>query len=68
MPSDGMPVVGFIDSIPGLYVAVTHSGITLGPLIGELTAFEVFDCLVNEKHKHTQLQILDKYRPSRFKK
>ncbi|KAL7488786.1 hypothetical protein ACHAW6_014382 [Cyclotella cf. meneghiniana] len=71
MPSDGLPTVGFIDS-DRLYVAVTHSGITLGPLLGELAAFEVWDSLFHQDgHTHNRqpslFQILDDYRPSRFK-
>jgi glycine/D-amino acid oxidase-like deaminating enzyme len=54
MPSDGLPVVGYIEQ--GLYIAVTHSGITLGPLIGELAAFEIWN--------HAGFTILDSYRPS----
>lgn len=54
MPCDGLPVIGSADQ--GLYVAVTHSGITLGPLIGELVAHEVATGSI--------FQILDHYRPS----
>jgi glycine/D-amino acid oxidase-like deaminating enzyme len=54
MPSDGLPVLGYIEQ--GLYIAVTHSGITLGPLIGELAAFEICN--------HEGFTILDSYRPS----
>ena len=67
MPVDGLPVIGFIDSVPGLYVTVTHSGITLGPLLGELAALEVHNSLVSGEHRHL-LRILDDYRPSRFRK
>lgn len=65
MPVDGLPVIGFIDSAPGLYVTVTHSGITLGPLLGELAALEVHNSLVSGEQTHL-LRILDDYRPSRF--
>jgi glycine/D-amino acid oxidase-like deaminating enzyme len=41
MPPDGFPVVGRIDALPGLYVAVMHSGITLAPAIGRMVAQEV---------------------------
>jgi glycine/D-amino acid oxidase-like deaminating enzyme len=36
MPVDGLPIVG--PAAPGLYLAVTHSGMTLGPLLGERVA------------------------------
>jgi glycine/D-amino acid oxidase-like deaminating enzyme len=67
MPSDGLPIVGFVDSTPGLYVAVTHSGITLGPLLGELAAYEIANSL-DERDEPFELDILDKYRPSRFQR
>mmetsp|Transcript_20275 Transcript_20275/g.31702 ORF Transcript_20275/g.31702 Transcript_20275/m.31702 type:complete len:537 (+) Transcript_20275:1-1611(+) len=67
---DGLPVVGFVEQ--GLYVAVTHSGITLAPIIGELTAYEIEESL-NEQNpeelfsqERYGFQILDAYRPTRF--
>jgi len=39
VPKDGLPMVGWVD---GVYAATMHSGITLGPLIGQLVAAEVF--------------------------
>lgn len=41
IPGDGEPVIGAIKSIPGYYVAFSHSGATLGLIVGELLAFEV---------------------------
>jgi glycine/D-amino acid oxidase-like deaminating enzyme len=41
MPQDGFPVVGQVDGIPGLYVAVMHSGVTLAPAIGRFVADEM---------------------------
>lgn len=43
IPGDGEPVIGGIDAIPGLYVGFSHSGATLGLLIGELLAEEIID-------------------------
>jgi glycine/D-amino acid oxidase-like deaminating enzyme len=65
MPVDGLPIIGFIESSPSLYAAVTHSGITLSLLLGELAAYEVYRSLVSGSHK-ALLRILDDYRPSRF--
>lgn len=56
MPQDGLPVVGLLGS--GLYVAVTHSGITLGPLLAGLIAAEITE--------NATLDVLQPYRPSRF--
>jgi len=41
VPSDGRSCVGALGEIPGYYEAVTHSGVTLGPLIGRLLAREI---------------------------
>jgi len=43
IPEGGLPVVGFADAIDGLYVAVTHSGVTLAPAIGRFVAREIID-------------------------
>ena len=58
MPLDGYPVLGFAPSVANLYVAVTHSGVTLAPVIGELAAMEMVD--------GARIEILDHYRPERF--
>jgi glycine/D-amino acid oxidase-like deaminating enzyme len=38
IPGDGEPVLGAIPEVPGLHVAFTHSGATLGLIAGELLA------------------------------
>lgn len=58
MPRDEYPILGFARACPNLYVAATHSGVTLGPLIGRLAALEILDGV--------QVQTLEPYRPSRF--
>jgi glycine/D-amino acid oxidase-like deaminating enzyme len=40
-PADGLPVVGPVEGLDGLYVVCTHSGVTLAPLLGRLVAAEV---------------------------
>lgn len=56
-PVDGLPVVGAARGVEGLYLAAMHSGITLGPLVGELIAAEVMG-------QHSDL--LTEFRPDRF--
>lgn len=46
MPVDGEPIVGPVADVPGLYVAVMHSAITLAPAMGRLVAREVVDGIV----------------------
>ena len=58
MPADGLPVLGFSESVPNLYLAVMHSGVTLAPLVGELSAIEIID--------GTKVEMLQPYRPERF--
>lgn len=36
MPQDGLPILGPVEGIPGLYLAVMHSGVTLSPIVGML--------------------------------
>lgn len=58
MPADGLPVLGPLPEVPGAYAAVTHSGITLAPYLGELIAAEV---ALGQTAPE-----LDPYRPVRF--
>jgi glycine/D-amino acid oxidase-like deaminating enzyme len=41
MPADYYPIVGPVEGRPGLYLAVTHSGVTLSALLGEIVAREL---------------------------
>ena len=41
IPEDGRSCVGAVADLPGYYEAVTHSGVTLGPLLGRLLAREI---------------------------
>lgn len=41
IPGDGAPVLGALEEVPGLHVAFTHSGATLGLIVGELLAREI---------------------------
>ena len=59
MPLDGYPVMGFADEAPNLYVALTHSGVTLAPALSQLAALEICDGTPAEA-------VLGPYRPQRF--
>jgi glycine/D-amino acid oxidase-like deaminating enzyme len=41
IPPDGLPVVGPLDGVEGIYAVVTHSAAHLGPLLGRLLADEL---------------------------
>lgn len=60
MPKDGLPLIGELREVPGFYVAVGHSGITLSPLHGRAIADLICDGA-------TSLPI-EPYHPCRFDK
>ena len=41
IPADGFSAVGWLPTVEGAYVVVTHSGVTLAPILAELAAREV---------------------------
>jgi D-hydroxyproline dehydrogenase subunit beta len=57
VPGDGLPVVGQ-GPLPGLWVAVMHSGATLAPVVAELLADEITG--------GPESPLLAEFRPSRF--
>lgn len=59
MPLDGYPVMGFADAAPNLYIALTHSGVTLAPALSQLAALEICDGARADA-------VLSAYRPGRF--
>ena len=58
LPIDGFPIVGLLGGYGNLYVAATHSGVTLAPIIGQYMTQEVLDGVL--------LEPLAPYRPGRF--
>ncbi|WP_338073476.1 FAD-binding oxidoreductase [Kineococcus siccus] len=58
IPGDGEPVVGAVPGVAGLHVLFTHSGATLGLVLGEFTAREVVTGAENP--------LIASFRPSRF--
>lgn len=58
LPVDGHPIIGWIPSISNAYLTVTHSGVTLAPLVAELAAGEILGGTAAEE--------LARYRPDRF--
>ena len=58
IPGDGNPVLGELKTVPNCFVAFTHSGATLGLIVGELLASEIAS---GEKHP-----MLATFRPERF--
>jgi glycine/D-amino acid oxidase-like deaminating enzyme len=58
LPMDGFPVVGALPASPGVHVAVTHSGVTLAPIIARHTTDEVLH--------GSRVDMLAPYRPERF--
>lgn len=58
LTADGMPAIGPVPGCDGAYLAVTHSGVTLAPLIGRLVADELAGGQRDPR--------LDDYLPDRF--
>ena len=58
MPIDELPVMGALPAAPDIHVAVTHSGVTLAPIVGRLTAEEVL--------QGSRVDWFAPYRPERF--
>jgi glycine/D-amino acid oxidase-like deaminating enzyme len=58
MPADRLPIVGPLPWLEGLYVAVSHSGVTLAPVLGRLVADEVATQAADGR--------LAPFRPARF--
>lgn len=58
MASDDRPIAGPLPGVAGVYLLATHSGITLGPLLGQLAAREIVS--------GEPAALLAPYRPSRF--
>jgi len=58
VPGDGEPVLGPLPGTAGCWVAFTHSGATLGLVVGELLAAEILDSRSSP--------LLEPFRPARF--
>jgi glycine/D-amino acid oxidase-like deaminating enzyme len=58
IPGDGFPSVGAVKGLGAYYEAITHSGITLGVIIGRLLSKEVVESNVDN--------LLRPFRPGRF--
>lgn len=43
IPTDGLPIIGHIPGVEGLYLAAMHAGVTLAPLVGRLVSDEIID-------------------------
>jgi glycine/D-amino acid oxidase-like deaminating enzyme len=43
LPVDGVTIAGYVDPRRAVYAVATHSGVTLGPLLGRLVAGELLD-------------------------
>ena len=59
MPLDGYPIFGFAQEAPNVYVALTHSGVTLAPVLSQLAMLEICDGAEVDS-------VLGPYRPERF--
>jgi glycine/D-amino acid oxidase-like deaminating enzyme len=58
IPKDGRSIVGFAPEAANVYVATTHSGVTLAPLLGAFAAIEIAH--------GARIELLAPFRPDRF--
>jgi glycine/D-amino acid oxidase-like deaminating enzyme len=58
IPGDGLTVAGHVDERERLYAVVTHSGVTLAPVLARLAAEEVVGGV--------RADVLEPFRPQRF--
>ncbi|MBL4580385.1 MAG: FAD-binding oxidoreductase [Gammaproteobacteria bacterium] len=58
LPEDGFPIVGYLPGSDDVYMAVTHSGVTLAAIMGEIIGREIL--------ADVTLDAFAPYRPQRF--
>jgi glycine/D-amino acid oxidase-like deaminating enzyme len=58
MPTDDLPVVGLLPGTKDIHVVVTHSGVTLAPILGRYVTAEVLH--------DARIKALSPFRPERF--
>lgn len=58
IPKDGRSILGFAPEVANVYVASTHSGVTLMPLVGAFAAIEIAH--------GARVEVLAPFRPQRF--
>ena len=58
LPLDGLPAMGWVPGVGGLYVIAAHAAVTLAPALAELAVIEVA--------QEGKADVLDSYRPDRF--
>ena len=57
--ADGLPVIGYLPTVGGVYVCAMHPGVTLAAVVGRLACEEIID--------GTPSSLLEPCRPGRFK-
>ena len=58
MPADGVPVIGYLPQVGGVYVCAMHPGVVLAAIVGQLASGEIVD--------GQPAAALDACRPARF--
>lgn len=58
IPADGSPAVGWMPELEGFYTMATHSGVTMGPLLGRIAAAEILGNRLDP--------LLETFRPARL--
>lgn len=58
IPADGIPIIGYLPKVSGVYVCAMHPGVTLAAIVGRLASEEIIDGKASSA--------LDPCRPDRF--
>ena len=43
MPFDGVPIIGYLAQVEGVYVCAMHPGVVLAAIVGQLASEEIVD-------------------------
>jgi glycine/D-amino acid oxidase-like deaminating enzyme len=58
LPADGLPVVGWVPDVDGLYVIAAHAAVSLAPAVADIACAELVELREDPR--------LDDFRPTRF--
>ena len=58
LPKDGIPIIGRLKNMQGVYISMMHSGISLAAIVSKFITEEILE--------NKSIPLLDNFRPSRF--
>ena len=58
LSKDGIPIIGRLKNMQGVYISMMHSGISLAAIVSKFITEEILE--------NKSIPLLDNFRPSRF--